>query len=213
MEITLIKDKKKQIHKMPTNWNEVSLGQYVQVIKKVKQVGLRELEKVVSVINILTGISEEDLMRLSTRNVSKIGGYISELIQSLPKDDLQHIIKIGDIEYGFHPKLADITMGEWVDIDTYIGNGIEDNMHKIMSVLYRPIIAKDGEKYAIEEYIPDEERQKLFYNELNVGHFYGVSVFFSNLGNDLLKNSLKYSIHQLKQENEKDLQDMDLNNK
>ena len=81
MEITLIKDKKKQIHKMPTNWNEVSLGQYVQVIKKVKQVGLRELEKVVSVINILTGISEEDLMRLSTRNVSKIGGYISELIQ------------------------------------------------------------------------------------------------------------------------------------
>ena len=78
MEITLIKDKKKQIHKMPTNWNEVSLGQYVQVIKKVKQVGLRELEKVVSVINILTGISEEDLMRLSTRNVSKIGGYISE---------------------------------------------------------------------------------------------------------------------------------------
>ena len=95
-------------------------------------------------------------------------------------------------------------MGEWVDVDTYITNGVEDNLHKIMSVLYRPVIAKDGDKYAIEEYKPSEERQKLFLDNLMVGDFYGVSVFFSSLGNELLMSSLKSSVKKLKKEKEKE---------
>ena len=194
MEITLVKGKKKTKHQMPTDWNDITLTQYVDVIKKAKEVGLRELEKVVKIICILTGIAEDDLYRLSTKDVAKLGGYVSHLLSSLPEDELKHIIEIDGREYGFHTKLADITMGEWVDIDTYITEGVEDNLHKIMSVLYRPIIAKDGDKYAIENYEPNEERQDLFKNKLMVGDFYGVSVFFSDLGKELLENSLKFSI-------------------
>ena len=201
MEITLVKGKKKTTHQMPTDWNDITLIQYVDVIKKVKQVGLRELEKVVQIISILTGIAEEDLLRLSTRNVAKLGGYVSHLLSSLPEDELKHLIEINGVEYGFHTKLADITMGEWVDIDTYIAEGVEDNLHKIMSVLYRPVLEKDGDKYAIEEYKPDEERQELFKHNLKVGDFYGVSVFFSDLGKELLESSLKSSIQTIVKKN------------
>ena len=82
MEITLVKGKKKTKHQMPTDWNDITLMQYVDVIKKVKQVGLRELEKVLQVISILTGIEEEDLYRLSTKNVARLGGYVAELLKS-----------------------------------------------------------------------------------------------------------------------------------
>tara|TARA_R110000824_G_scaffold395501_1_gene596184 strand:+ start:3960 stop:4574 length:615 start_codon:yes stop_codon:yes gene_type:complete len=199
MEITLIKDAQKVKHQIPTDWEDVSLRQYVEVIKKAKEVGLRELEKVVQIISILTKIKEEDLMRLPSKNIAVLGGFISELIQSLPEDELRHFITIDDVEYGFHPKLEDITMGEWVDIDTYISNGVDDNLHKIMSVLYRPVIAKDSDdKYAIEDYKPDKKRQELFRDNLNVGDFYGVSVFFSELGSQLLMNTLSSSLKGLK---------------
>tara|TARA_R100001244_G_scaffold41013_2_gene36919 strand:+ start:242 stop:856 length:615 start_codon:yes stop_codon:yes gene_type:complete len=204
MKITLVKDSKKIIHEIPDNWDSVSLSDYVKVIELSKQVGLRELEKVTKIIHILTDIKEEDLLRLSTNNVARIGGYITKLLQNLPEDELKHFITIDNIEYGFHPNISNITMGEWVDIDTYISTGVEKNLHKIMSVLYRPIIAKDGDKYRIEEYKPNKERQDLFLNNLMVGDFYGVSVFFSNLGKELLQSTLKSSMKQLKK-NMKDL--------
>tara|TARA_R100000388_G_C7235228_1_gene157397 strand:+ start:894 stop:1535 length:642 start_codon:yes stop_codon:yes gene_type:complete len=199
MEITLIKDNKQQTHKMPMHWNDITLETYVKVIKKAKQVGLRELEKVVHIINIISGIEEEDLLRLPTKNIAQLGGYVGGLIKSLPEDELKHIIEIDGIEYGFHPKLSDISMGEWVDIDTYISNGVEDNLHKIMSVLYRPITDKIDDKYRIEEYKPCKVRQELFKTKMKVGDFYGVSVFFSDLGRELLQTTLKSSIAALKQ--------------
>lgn len=200
MEITLIKDKKKTTHKMPTNWDNISLSQYVELMKKAKQVGLRELEKVVQIITILTKIPEEDLYRLSTKNVAQLGGYVGQLLKDLPKDELKHFIEIDGVEYGFHPQLSELTMGEWVDIDTYISLGVEDNLHKIMSVLYRPVLERDGDKYCIEEYKPSQERQELFKEKLNVGDFYGVSVFFSDLGRELLENTLSFSVRNLKKE-------------
>ena len=131
MDITLVKNAKKIKHQIPENWDEVSLKQYIAVIKKSKEVGLRELEKVVHIIEILTDIKEEDLLRLPSRNIAQLGGYITQLIESLPQDELKHFITIDKVEYGFHPKLSDITMGEWVDIDTYISNGIEQEYKDI----------------------------------------------------------------------------------
>ncbi|QDP55505.1 MAG: hypothetical protein Unbinned176contig1000_42 [Prokaryotic dsDNA virus sp.] len=200
MEIELVKGKQKTKHVMPTNWDNISLDQYVRMIKKTKEVGLRELEKVVDIINILTNIDSADLYRLSTKNIAQLGGYVTQLLNDLPNEELKHVITIDGIDYGFHPQLSEMTMGEWVDIDTYISEGLEDNLHKIMSVLYRPILEKVDEKYCIEEYRPCKERQELFREKMNVGDFYAVSVFFSLLGRELLQSSLKYSITALKEE-------------
>ena len=32
-------------------------------------------------------------------------------------------IKVNDIEYGFHPNLEEITLGEYADIEPYLKNG------------------------------------------------------------------------------------------
>ena len=46
------------------------------------------------------------------------------------------------MQYGFHPSLDDLTLGEYVDLDTYVGDW--NNIEKAMNVLYRPIEAKFG---------------------------------------------------------------------
>ena len=72
-----------------------------------------------------------------------------------------------------------------------------------MAVLYRPIIAKKGEKYQIEPYEPCKDREEIMLENLTVGDFYGVSVFFSDLGSELLSHSVSCSIQSLKEEREK----------
>jgi hypothetical protein len=54
------------------------------------------------------------------------------------------------VEYGFIPNLDDMSFGEYVDLDTYLGDW--QNIHRAMAVLYRPIREKRGERYNIVPY-------------------------------------------------------------
>ena len=39
------------------------------------------------------------------------------------------------VEYGFHPDLDSITLGEYADIETFIKNGIEKNLPELWQSL------------------------------------------------------------------------------
>ena len=83
-----------------------------------------------------------------------------------------------------------MSLGEFVDLETYVEN-LEDNLHLILSILYRPVTAKKKDKYRIEEYKPNRERAELFKKHLTVGDFNGASFFFYDLGTTLINNSKK----------------------
>ncbi len=201
MKITLVKDGREAIHRMPKHWNDLSLKKYIRVMKVLRDKNITtDLEKVAKMIRILTDINEEDILRLPAHNVHVLGGYLARFLATEPNDELNHVLKFNGVKYGFHPKLSDISFGEWVDIDNYIKEGVEDNLHKIMAVLYRPIKEITGDKYQIEEYTPSKERDQVMLDNLKVGDFHGVSVFFSSLGLELSTASVKSSIQELKQE-------------
>ena len=200
MKITLVKDGKEAIHRMPKHWNDLSLKKYVRIMKVLKDEKINsDLEKTAKMIRILTDVLEEDVYRLPVHNIHVLGGYLARFLATEPNDELKHILEFNGIEYGFHHKLSDISFGEWVDIDTYISQGVEDNLHKIMSVLYRPIKYKKDDKYVIEEYVPCKERDQIMLDNLTVGDFHGVSVFFSSLGRELSIHTVKSSIKNLKE--------------
>lgn len=200
MNFTLLKSGIESKHKLPKHWDEISLKKYVRVMKSLEdKKDKKELEKIVDIITILSDIPEKDILRLPINNINQLGKHLTKFLQTLPEDRLKHIIKIKGVEYGFHPKLSDLSFGEWVDIDALITAGANDNLHKIMSILYRPIIAKKGDKYQIEPYEPCKDRQQIMLDNLTVGDFYGVSVFFSDLGRELLNHSLTSSIQKLKE--------------
>jgi len=73
-------------------------------------------------------------------------------LQKLQDSSLKKVIKINDVEYGFHPNLDDITLGEYADIETYIKDGVEKKLPEMMAILYRPIIEKKNDLYTIEAY-------------------------------------------------------------
>ena len=202
MELILKKGKKKTKYTIPTEWNELTLGRYMRLMKVLKSdEKIHEIEKIVRILNCLTDVPKRQFYGLDMPSINKLSDHLTEFLNTEAEQELTTFITINDIEYGFHPKLVDMSLGEFVDLETYMNN-INDNLHLILSILYRPVTAKKNEKYRIEDYEPNRERADLFKKHLTVDDFNGASVFFYDLGRQLMINSKKSLIQQKKKQKE-----------
>ena len=99
-------------------------------------------------IQVFCKVSLEDVMRLKLSDSESIVEIISNMFEQKPA--LVKKFKIGKTQYGFHPELDAMTLGEYIDLDTFISDW--DNMEKAMNVLYRPVLVSVKERYSIEDY-------------------------------------------------------------
>ena len=99
-------------------------------------------------------------------------------------------------EFGFIPNLSKMSLGEYVDLDTYISD--MENMHKAMAVLYRPVHNswEGKEHYRIAEYEGTEKYAEVM-KEMPLGIALGAMVFFYRLGMKLSKHMMDYSLQML----------------
>ena len=207
MKINLTKGKKKVTYNMPDKWDELNLGRYMRIMKVLDVKEENDIDRIVRVVNCITDIPKKDIYGLDMKSLSNLGVHLSTFLTTKPNDELKHFIEIEDNVYGFHPSLKDMSLGEFVDLETYAKN-INDNLHKILSVLYRKVTERSGDKYQIEEYKPSEERADLFKKYLKVEDFNGASVFFYDLGKELMIHMAKSSVNRLKKENKKMKEDL-----
>ena len=100
-------------------------------------------------------------------------------------------------KYGFIPNLSEVTIGEYIDIEGYCKKAY-DNIHKIMSILYRPIVKETKTRYSVENYNPSEDLEKEFLDFPILPSISALSFFF-HLGRKLPVASVRY----LRKEREK----------
>tara|TARA_R110002073_G_scaffold107354_2_gene241988 strand:+ start:757 stop:1407 length:651 start_codon:yes stop_codon:yes gene_type:complete len=132
---------------IPTKLEDITLRQYKRFFKVQEQTQDNKLLNA-KMIEIFCSSNLDDVMRLKLNDIDTIVGMISKLFDQKP--NLVRSFKVNKVEFGFHPQLDDLTLGEYIDLDTFIGDW--NNMEKAMNVLYRPITAKLQEKYSIEDY-------------------------------------------------------------
>ena len=138
--------------KIPTALSDITLGQYKRFLAiKDKTEENRFLNA--KMIEIFCNVKLEDVMLLKMSDVNEIIGILSKLFEEKPQ--LVKQFKLGKVNYGFHPQLDDLELGEYIELDTYIGDW--DNMEKAMNVLYRPILVSLRDKYSIEKHIIGKE--------------------------------------------------------
>lgn len=178
---------------VPNSLNEITLGQYQEYLK-LKD--LTETELSFKMIEIFCNVKAEYVRYIKTNDVSDIVNIISNMFESKPS--LVNTFKLNGVEYGFIPNLDDIYFGEYIDLDTNIGDW--DNIDKAMGVLYRPIEIRKGNRYHIEEYnAGDTEHLK----DMPLDAVLGSILFFYHLGNELCQvtmNSLGQTEETLLQE-------------
>jgi hypothetical protein len=133
--------------KIPNSLSEITLGQYKRFLKIQKNESEDRFINA-KMIEIFCGLDLKDVIRLRLRDTNDIITVLSDLFSEKPS--LVSKFKLNGTEYGFHPELDDLLLGEYIDLDNFIGDW--DNMEKAMNVLYRPILVSLKNKYSIEEY-------------------------------------------------------------
>jgi hypothetical protein len=171
---------------IPNSLSEITLRQYKKFLEIQKE---NEQDRFLNakMIQVFCKISLEDVMRLKLKDTEEIVSIISKLFDQKPA--LVTKFKLGKKEYGFHPELDALTLGEYIDLDTFIGDW--DNMEKAMNVLYRPVIVKLKEKYSIEDYNIDTSNDVL---DMPMDAVMSAIFFLWNLGLELsqvMMNSLE----------------------
>jgi len=169
---------------VPNSLKEITLKQYQKFIKIQKENDDPYFLQC-KMIEIFCNLDSNAVRNIKLSDADKIVNVLNLMFEEKPK--LINTFKLGKVEYGFIPKLEDISLGEYVDLDTYMGDW--DNMHIAMNVLYRPITKKIKDKYLIEEY-NTESKDKL--DEIPLDVVLGSVFFFYNLGMELSTVMLNY---------------------
>ena len=185
--------KEKVSIEIPTTWNDISIKMYNKFQRLKKRKGkLEEQEFNIQVICIICDIKRDILERMEFKDINKIAKELRFLMSSLPNtDELQKKVEWNGKKYGFIPNLSEITMGEYIDIEEYCKEA-HNNIHKIMSILYRPIEKESSTRYKIESYSPSEEIEESFLEFPILPSMSALSFFF-RLGKKLPIASFRYS--------------------
>jgi hypothetical protein len=199
----------------------------IEVPKELSAIPLREYQKYLKVMDdnkdaedtefinlkvleIFCGINLKEAYNLPLAEFSFIINHIVTLFKE--ETPLQRDFTLTDpngdtITFGFIPKLDDITLGEFVDLDNYIGDW--QQIHKAMSVLYRPVTFRKGELYLIEDYEGADKYSEIM-KDAPVNVALGSVVFFYRLGN-VLSNYLADSLTKKMMEDEETIKDLEQN--
>ena len=182
-----MKIKKKKLV-VPSSQDEISLERYQRFVKETTLTDNMNEQFIASrMLDIFLDIPTSSVMRMTLASMERIAGMLAEVLAETP--DLKPIFKMGDTEFGFIPKLDEMTFGEYVDLDTFMSDW--STMHKAMAVLYRPIKTRYEDKYEIVEYDGDMYHEAMKKMPLSVAM--GSMLFFYRLENDLLMTLEGYS--------------------
>ena len=163
---------------VPESLNEITLYQYQKFEKLIQN---NEASHFVNqkTIEIFCDIELKDVARIKVADTDSLLVHLNTLLQTKPK--LTRTFKLGVYEFGFIPKIEDITSGEFIDLETYLGD--TETLHKAMAVLFRPIKNKVKDLYIIEDYeAADRYSEVLKYMPLDIA--LGSMLFFWTLLND-----------------------------
>jgi hypothetical protein len=136
-------------------------------------------------IEIFCEITEDQAKQIDSDSANKVVKILVDLLSV--EQTLVESFNLGGIQFGWIPKLDNLSFGEFLDVNNNIDNW--EDIVTAMGVLYRPVIgrAADG-KYLIEKYEGDKYHEILKDMPLNV--VLGATVFFWNLGLDLVTSIL-----------------------
>lgn len=165
----------------PTRMQDITLEQYQKFMSVCEDKDLTEDVIALKMLEIFCGVPYSKAFNLKMSDVYNVCEQINNALNEKPPLVVRWRYETND--YGFIPQLDDMTFGEYVDLDSYIKDW--SNMHKAMSVLYRPITESHNGKYNIEKYKGDTYWEVMKRMPLSV--VMSSMLFFWSLENDLVK--------------------------
>ena len=195
MKVKIKKEGKVETFKLINSWSDVTLETWLSLIDF--ETGTKT-EEATETIAALSDIPKKLIKELSLSDVAVIMSKVGEL-QAKQDTKLKRIIEINGVEYGFHPDLDSISLGEYADIEQFIKNGIDSSLPELMAVLYRPVKLKKNDIYIIDSYDGDIRLRAEEMKQMSAEQVQSALMFFFALGKKLSEIMPSYLIQRLKE--------------
>ncbi len=167
---------------VPTGLNDIPLYKYLQFMQ-IDESASDEF-KAKRMLHLFCGVLPSDFKNIKHQDVENLLFKVGKVLNSQPKFQRRFVLE--GVEYGFIPNLDEMTFGEFVDID-----GVKDykkDMGKLMSILFRRVVEKSGQRYLIAPY-----ENKFDFRDMPTGVALGALVFFWTIGRDCLTATQNYT--------------------
>ena len=151
--------------KVPLKYADLTLGQLM-----ILQTEEDRFKRVASCADITI----EELRTAPMSDVIKADEHLKRIADEETGRHLK-VIELNGQQYGFIPNWQEFSLGEWIDIEEYSGD-FWNNAHKIMSILYRPLLRRQGDAHTIEKYTSKEDSE--VFKQLPADLFGGCILFF-----------------------------------
>ena len=184
---------------IPENLNEITLAQYQHWSKITENEEINSFYQQ-KMVEIFCKASLREVLRMKVTDLEDVTDSLDKMFKV--KSKFTPTFVLNNVEYGFIPKLDDMTFGEFIDLDNYLSKW--ETMHLAMTVLFRPIKLRRKNKYLIEEY---ETADKHNLKNMPLGVCMGALLFFWTLSQELLNHTLKYLSQQKEVDIPQDLRD------
>ena len=185
MKVKIKKEGKEKTYSTINSWEDVTLETWIALTDISQGSNAKEAEETIA---LLTDIPRKLVKELSLRDVTTILSKMGE-VQGEKETILKKIIEIDGTEYGMHPDLSEITLGEYADLETLIKEGVEKNLPELVAILFRPIIERGESEdvYTIEAYDGNIKIRAEVMGKMSASQVQSVLVFFYALGTVLLE--------------------------
>ena len=167
---------------IPEHLGDIKIGKYKEFIINADEQNGDQLA-----LYYFCGLDGDMQEGMKKKDLDEIRNQLGEVLSEKPA--LTKSFQYNNKEYGFHPKLEDISLGEYIDLDTYLKEPYKE-AEKILGVLYRPITKKMFGRHDIENYDPDKHNG-LGFQDLGADIFMGCLLFFYRIVTDLQLTFLK----------------------
>ena len=172
---------------IPDRWSDITIETYQKYVEIQEGKGSNK-NKVIKSLALLCNVSPFVVKKMVYKDLLEIMSIIKKMIDTEPdKEEFRKTFMFKNEKYGFCPNLSNITTGEYIDLESYCKEPI-NNLHIIMSILYRKVTFERNERYTIESYNPDQFKEELF-KDCPMDIALSSLGFFLTLGERLAKTS------------------------
>jgi hypothetical protein len=176
---------------IPESWSEITLEKYLKYRKNLDMFKDDEdynEQTMLIALDILCGVDPKYISKMGIDNLKIVQQTLTSFMGKTDFD-LQRLITVNGVEYGFEPNLSNIAYGAYLDISKFDTIAIDKNWPKIMAVLYRKVKSKNGKYYDLEPYTGNEDDEWVKQTTMDTN--FGCLFFFINLSKDLVLSTLK----------------------
>lgn len=164
---------------IPENISEITLGQFIKY-DELLQRNLDEQNFNRRKINLFTGIPFKDTAYLRKVDYDRL---LYKIDTALNTDaEFKDRFTMHGMEFGFIPDFDKITIGEFADLTQHGQDA--GSLHRLMAVLFRPIVKTIGQTYTIMPYNGTEAYADMM-KDMPLNCVNGALVFFYHLASEL----------------------------